>query len=211
VTTIGCRCRRQLRRRGERGFTLVEVIVAVALTAALVALLFAGIGIGFKGMARVDAGAERLERRRQIEFMLRRQLGAAYPASDTRPTESTFGGTPEAVTFLALDGATGPGFYRVWIALETDGRDRRLVMTRHAIAGGSVVGFDRAVLARDVAEFRLSYFGTANPNEPPRWVERWEQRRWLPDLVRVRLTLTGEGGHAWPDAMIRLWTAEPLL
>ncbi len=63
------------RRPAERGFTLVEVIVAVALTSAILAVLFAGIGIGFKGMARIDADADRLERR-QIDFLLRRQLAA---------------------------------------------------------------------------------------------------------------------------------------
>jgi general secretion pathway protein J len=198
------------RRPRERGFTLVEVIVAVALTAAVVMLLFAGIGIGFRGMARIDANADRLERRRQIDFMLRRQLGAAYPASDARPTTSTFGGTPETVTFLALDGSTGPGFYRVWLSLDSTGGERRLVMTRQTVAAGSAVGFDRAVLARNVAEFRLSYYGTAEPNEPPRWQDRWEGRRWLPDLVRLHLTLADEPTHIHPDTVIRLWTAEPL-
>jgi general secretion pathway protein J len=205
------RPRRPACRARERGFTLVEVIVAVALTAAVVALLFAGIGIGFKGMARIESNADRLERRRQIDFMLRRQIGAAYPASDARPTESTFGGTPEAVTFLALDGANGPGFYRVWLSLDATGGERRLVMTRQTVAAGSVVGFDRAVLARNVAEFRLSYYGVAEPNEPPRWQESWKGRRWLPDLVRLHLTLADEPAHIHPDTVIRLWTAEPLL
>jgi prepilin-type N-terminal cleavage/methylation domain-containing protein len=199
------------RRRQERGFTLVEVMVAIALTASVVSVLFAGIGVGFKGMARIDAGAERLERRRQIDFLLRRQIGAAYPAAESRPTESTFGGTQEAMNFLAVDSATGPGFYRVWVALETAEGEHRLVMTRHAIAAGSVVGFERSVLAQGVAEFRLSYFGAQPPNEEPRWHDRWEGQRGLPSLVRVHLRLADERQPAAPDAVIRLWTAERAL
>jgi general secretion pathway protein J len=197
--------------RGERGFTLVEVIVAVALTAVVLAVLFAGIGIGFKGMARIDADADRLERRRQIDFTLRRQLGAAYAASEARPTEATFGGTPQAVSFLAIDGANGPGFYRVWISLDATGGERRLLLTRQTVAAGAVVGFESAVLARNVAEFRLSYYGIAEPGEPPRWQESWEERRWLPQLVRLHLALADEPARRHPDTVIRLWTAEPLL
>jgi prepilin-type N-terminal cleavage/methylation domain-containing protein len=201
--------RRRVARRRERGFTLVEVIVAVALTGIVLAVLFAGIGIGFKGMVRIDSNADRLERRRQIDFMLRRQLGAAYPASDARPTEATFGGAPEAMNFLAIDGANGPGFYRVWLSLDRTGGERRLVLARQSVAGGSIVGFESTVLARNVVEFRLSYFGVTEPNEPPRWQDRWEGRRWLPEMVRLHLTLADEAARRHPDTLIRLWTAEP--
>jgi prepilin-type N-terminal cleavage/methylation domain-containing protein len=189
----------------DRGFTLVEVIVALAATAALTATLFAAIGLGFTGMHRVEAGAERLERRGHIDFVLRRQLAAAYPASDERPAERTFTGKPDIVTFLALDGATGPGFYRVWLTTEADGS---LVMTRQSLAGGSLQAVERSVLARGVKQFRLDYFGRAAPSDEPAWQARWEGRRLLPDLVRVHLALADDGARRWPDTVVRLWAAD---
>jgi prepilin-type N-terminal cleavage/methylation domain-containing protein len=200
--------RKQQPRRRERGFTLVEVILAVALTAAVAALLFAAIGIGFKGMARIDAGADRLERRRQIDFLLRRQLGSVYPSLSAFPRSDLFAGTRDTVTFLAVDGSTGPGLYRVWLSLETDGGEQRLVMTRQTVAGGAAVGYDRTILARNVARLQLAYFGRNDADGGMAWQDRWEGRRLLPQLVRMRLTLRGEPANAWPDLVVRVWAGE---
>jgi prepilin-type N-terminal cleavage/methylation domain-containing protein len=198
------------RRRGrQRGFTLVELIVALALTASLVVVLFSAIGLGFRGMARVEANASVLERRQQIDYLLRRQLAATYPASDVFATESPLTGSAQAMTFYALDGPTGPGFYRVWLVLDGEGDGgRSLVLTRQALSAGQVGGFERTVLARNVAAFRLAYFGRTDQTKRPAWQENWDGMRWPPDLVRVTLRLDGEAPGAWPETVIRLWAAE---
>jgi hypothetical protein len=181
------------------------VLVALAATAALMLVLFAAIGLGFTGMRRVEASADRLERRGHIDFVLRRQFAATYPVADERPGERPFSGRPDLVTFLALDGATGPGIYRVFLTVEAD---RSLVMTRQSLAGGGGPAIERAVLARGVEAFRLSYFGRLSQNEEARWHPQWEERRLLPELVRVHLVLEDDRGGAWPDAVVRLWAAE---
>jgi prepilin-type N-terminal cleavage/methylation domain-containing protein len=192
----------------EAGFTLIEVLVALAATAMLMLVLFAAIGLGFTGMRRIDASAERLERRGHIDYVLRRQFAATYPVADERPGERPFSGRPDLVTFLALDGATGPGIYRVWLTVE---QNRSLVMTRQSLAGGGGPAIERAVLARGVDEFRLSYFGRVAVAEEARWHASWEDRRLLPELVRVHLVLEDDRGGAWPDAVVRLWAAERAL
>jgi general secretion pathway protein J len=204
--------RLRFRRHRQRGFTLIELIVALALTASLVVVLFSAIGLGFRGMARVEADASVLERRQQIDYLLRRQLAATYPASDVFATESPLTGSAQAMTFYALDGPTGPGLYRVWLVLDEDsGGDsggKSLVLTRQALSAGQVGGFERTVLARHVASFRLAYFGRTDQTTSPAWQESWDGVRWPPDLVRVTLQLEGETPGAWPETVIRLWAAE---
>ncbi|MBV8170033.1 MAG: hypothetical protein JO021_24825 [Alphaproteobacteria bacterium] len=66
------------------------------------------------------------------------------------------------------------------------------------------------MLARGVTTFHLAYFGAGAPGEPPGWRDSWEGRRTPPELVRVALTLASDGGYAWPDQVIRVWTAAAL-
>jgi general secretion pathway protein J len=201
--------RLRFRHNRQRGFTLIELIVALALTTSLIVVLFSAIGLGFRGMARVEVDASVLERRQQIDYLLRRQLAATYPASDVFATESPLTGSPQAMTFYALDGPTGPGLYRVWLVLDDGGGGgKSLVLTRQALSAGQVGGFERTVLARHVVSFQLAYFGRSDPATPPAWQDSWDGVRWPPDLVRVTLQLEGETPGAWPETVIRLWAAE---
>ncbi len=198
-------------RRRERGFTLIELLVALALSAALLAVLFSGISLGVKGMARLDDQVARIEARRQLAFALRRELAAAYPASEGPAAAATFVGQPAALSFLSLAGGAGPGYARVWLMIE-DARagaagGRNLVLMRRAQAPGQWFGLERVVLARGVADFKLAYFGATVPSEAPAWHDRWEGHRAAPELVRVSLALTSDGAYRWPDAVVRLWAA----
>jgi prepilin-type N-terminal cleavage/methylation domain-containing protein len=199
-----------MRRRSERGFTLIELLVGLALTAAILVLLFSGVGLGFKGMSRLDDQVGRIEARRNLAFTLRRQIAAAYPATEGPVMAPSFAGQASTLSFLSLDSNAGPGFSRVWLMVE-DGRDgRNLVVMRRVQAPDQWFGFERAVLARGVTTFHLDYFGAVAPGEPPAWHDSWEGRRVPPELVRVSLALASDGAYAWPDQVIRIWTAQAL-
>lgn len=195
------------RRTGERGFTLIELLVGLALTAAILVVLFSGVGLGFKGMARLDDQVGRIEARRNLAYALRRQIAAAYPASEGLVAQPNFVGQQEALSFLSLDSSAGPALSRVWLMVE-DGQDgRNLILMRRPQETNQWFSFERAVLARGVTTFSLSYFGPTVPGEPPTWHPQWEGRRTPPELVRVQLALASDGAYAWPDQVIRVWTA----
>ena len=106
------------KRRSERGFTLIELLIGLALTAAIVVVLFSGVGLGFKGMARLDDQVGRIEARRNLAFALRRQIAAAYPSSDANVATPSFVGQPSALSLLSLETSAGPGVSRIWLMLE---------------------------------------------------------------------------------------------
>jgi general secretion pathway protein J len=198
--TRGSLEKRRVRRR-SRGFTLVEVLVALALASLVLVVLFTGVRLGFTGLQRIEARAESLETRRNVTFVLRRQLAAAYPGVLGEVTTPSFVGAPSVASFLALESNAGPGFYRIWIALEDDRAGRRLVLLRQS--GG---GIERAVLARNVREFRLAYFGAPTATDERAWRDRWERSRRAPEAVSVGLALDSDGDRAWPEDVVRIWS-----
>jgi len=194
-------------RRNETGFSLVELLVALALTAAILVLLFSGINLGFRGMDRLDDQVSRIEARRSLAFTLRRQIAGVYPATLDATSAATFVGQPTVMSFLSLDGAAGAGYSRVWLMLEDTPAGRNLVLMRRPQVPGLLVGFERTVLAHGVTGFQLGYFGATATGGPRDWHDRWEGLRAPPELIRVALALRDDGAYAWPDEVVRVWTA----
>jgi hypothetical protein len=161
-------------------------------------------------MGRLDDQVARIEARRSLAFALRRQIAAAYPASEGPAAAATFVGQPTALSFLSLESAAGPGYSRVWLLLEDTPEGRNLVMMRRPQAPGVWLGFERTVLARGVTGFHLAYFGTTAASMRPDWHESWAGLRNPPELIRIALALNTDHGYAWPDEVVRIWTAAAL-
>src|SRR5271167_1969083 len=84
----------------EAGFTLIEVMVALALTALVSLILLHGTRLAVTGLDRHTRAAERLDTRQSLDDLLRRTLGAA--ASISRAAGGEFVGKPDAIEFLAI-------------------------------------------------------------------------------------------------------------
>ncbi|MFQ5955238.1 MAG: prepilin-type N-terminal cleavage/methylation domain-containing protein [Kiloniellales bacterium] len=193
-------------RRLEAGLTLIELVVAMTVLAAIAALATGALRTGLLGAEAVEADAERDNRLRLTQALIRRHLGAARPVRWLRDRRyvAAFEGARDAVDFLAVMPAWpgAAGLYQVRLALE----DGRLVMTRR-ITAGERQGFDfhrptdSVVLADGVTGLRFSYFGPDRARRPPKWHHRWVDRDALPRLVR--LEGSGAGGR-WPGLVVAL-------
>jgi general secretion pathway protein J len=118
----------------HRGFTLVELLIALVLLAIILVLLFSGLRLGSRAWEGVDTVSERVSdlrvARNFIEQMLRQTRpvtlmfdGAAMPV---------FAGEPSRLELVApLSEHVGiPGLYVLRLALEDAGNGQRLVLTR---------------------------------------------------------------------------------
>jgi len=189
------------RARTPHGFTLVELLIALALAGLVALLLLSATRMASLGVNRVSTQAERLEARRNLEDLLRRELSAAI-ASPLLPNAPPLVGGPEKLEFLSLAEDSGAGLYRVSLAVESGA----LVLSRrrNGVAGDSAP--EQTLLAPFLASFAIAYFGAPAPSAEPRWQARWEGSRSLPTLVRITLD-TGDG-IVRPPLVVRLWTAD---
>jgi general secretion pathway protein J len=184
------------------GFTLVEMLVALAVAGLVSLILMHGIGLAGRGLERLSQRAGQLDERRSLDFVMRRALGAvvAIPVLDGKPG---FVGQGTSISFLSTVEDGGPGLYRIRLALDATGRQPAVVLTRRLAAPSALPRGDESVLVRSVRGLAISYFGANSPGAAPAWRQDWTGMTDLPLLVRIILD-AGDGGEQQPPIVLRL-------
>jgi general secretion pathway protein J len=192
------------RTRGNAGFTLVEVLVALVVTGLVSLVLLYGIRLATLGFDRLSRHAERLDERRGVEMLLRRTVGLAV-ADQNIDGQGRFSGTPSRLTFLALAEDSGPGLYRVEIAVDAARSENPVIFTQRPAQPTASPQLRQTVLARQSRGFRIAYFGATSVGAEPAWQDRWENLAYLPKLVRI--TFDSGDGLVRPAITVRVWNA----
>jgi general secretion pathway protein J len=194
----------------EAGFTLVELLVALALFSLLVTLLFDNVRFGLHAWERGSVHAEQFEHSMMSQDLLRRTIGNLYPmlVPDGGPPRIDFDGTRDAVSFLGsapLAANAGGRFrFRFFVEHQQDRTD--LVMSSSPELGGprdSPMATKRLLLS-DIDRAEFSYFGEAVAERSVQWSDSWTRRSDIPKLVRVRVAFRSGDARVWPELLIAL-------
>jgi general secretion pathway protein J len=198
-------------KRAQPGFTLVEMLVAMALLALLSTLLVGGLRISRNAVMGSEAATERLLRTELGLAVIRRQLEQAdpVPLGGVPSPRIAFAGDAAGVVFLAPPGAylALGGEEITWLAIERGPNGARVVLRFRPLDRASDrwppvldAGDMRSVVLLDgIARADLSYFGRDDPKNDPQWWQDWREAAALPTLIR--LTIAG-AGQAWPDLVV---------
>ncbi|MDX1434391.1 MAG: prepilin-type N-terminal cleavage/methylation domain-containing protein [Gammaproteobacteria bacterium] len=196
----------------EHGFTLVEALAAITIFSLVVVALYAGYRVAVRSWETGEHTQAEVADLRLAGDFVRRQLGQAYPlaVADRSAWRLWFHGEPDGVVFAtAMPAYLGDGgIYQLALHGERGEDGKRLMVSRrllHPDAAPGAEGRDQEaprVLVGNLDDVAFAYYGAAQPDERPRWHERWESMQRLPELVRVRLATRGLG--EWPDLVVRL-------
>jgi general secretion pathway protein J len=193
----------------EAGFTLVELLVGLALFSLLVTLLFDNVRFGLRAWQSAGANAELFERSMISQDLLRRTIGNLYPMMVTNGAlqpQIDFEGTREAISFLgnAPIASNGGGRFRFSVFVERREAQADLVVSSTPeLANPNDQSMTRRTLLLsgiDRAEF--SYLGETEVERKLQWNDSWAKRSDIPRLVRLRLGFRSGDVRSWPDLLI---------
>lgn len=193
-------------RRPVRGFSLMEVLAALALLTIVLLGVYSGISTATRIVRSGDDAIERMDEIRSAQTFIRDELAQALvmPYAETDDGDpQVFSGEAQKMQFVApLPGylsRLGPQL--LTLALVDDGRQRlRLEVTLALIPpdGGDPQPLgEPEVLLRDIRKGSFTYRGVDDQNRPMDWQDTWPDHRRTPSLVRVHVE--ANGGVIFPD------------
>ena len=194
----------------EAGFTLVEVLVALALFSLLVTLLFDNVRFGLHAWQHGSAHAEDFEHTMISQDLLRRMIGNLYPMfvtdSGGSQPQIDFDGTKEAISFLASGPtvASGGGRFRFRVFVERQQSRTDLIMsaTPELASPQAASMTTRTLLLSDIDRAEMSYFGEVTAERRAQWRDSWTQRSDMPGLVRIRVAFRPGDTRLWPELLV---------
>jgi len=203
-----------VRQRRQKGFTLIEIVIAMALLAAMLGMAWSGVSFALRSW---DAGANtghRTADMRLSQNFLRRELSEMFPMrfKDPMNLRLALEGTGSRLRFVSTRpaGLSTAGLSLVSLEVESEGRKRNLVMRRAAPddEAKDFAPLDRAeatVLYPDVDAVVFNYFGTESDIEQPKWYDEWKFAK-LPSMIRMRVVAAD--GTPQPETLVRVMLGE---
>jgi general secretion pathway protein J len=195
-----------------RGFTLLELTIALVLLALMAAMMFGSLSFAGRSWDGGEAKATQVNEMRQTEEYLRAQLASQFPLRAKKVAEFPlrFAGERNEMRYAAaLPSRVAEGgvyYFRLSVVREGDKSllvQERVIPDPGALDEPDFRGAPRSVLAEGIGELRISYYGL-DPDvadaDTPSWRDKWDDRQRLPLLVRIEVV--PEKGQPWPQLVV---------
>jgi len=197
----------QAPRGSERGFTLVEVLLAVALVAMMATLVFGSL---YVTTSAIDAARAKSANEQVIRSTLRvmtdeLSVGESRTAGPWMGINGQLDGQPaDSVAFLTMgqfrgaDSAKDTELVRIVYTREGD---RLLRFVRRNLYGLTDESVEQVELANKVKGFNVRYYDSKSKL----WLDEWDgQRLGIPKAILIELTLLQEKTEL---QTVRQWVA----
>jgi general secretion pathway protein J len=203
------------RHRHAAGFTLLEVLVALAMFALLMGMLTSGVRLIMRSYETGTQQTDRLSQLSVVVDVLRDQIANARMSIPGRTEEQgpSFVGALDHLEFvgsLPSQFAVG-GLQTIFVGLRQDKAERDLIVRWRPYEEGPIDAIEQprrgeddgaTVLLDHVRKVEIAYYGAPDPDRAASWQDEWRQPDYPPNLVRLRVVF--DDGYAAPDLVAAL-------
>lgn len=191
-----------------RGFTLVEILVALVLLGLLAAMVTGGLRFGIRAWESGERRADDLTTIQSVQALLDGMVTQAAPVPNLDTDLPDFVGTPDELDFIGpLPAHLGMGgLFRIRLKSLASNRARDLAMwwiPHHPeITPDDFADETPTLLIGGAESIRFEYFGSDDPRTPGRWSDTWRDMPTLPQLVRIDVIFDRDDPRRWPQMVV---------
>ena len=203
-------------RRAEAGFTLVELLVSLALLSMAAVLVGQGFAADRGALGRMETRTASVESVAAAQDLIRDCIERLFARTryDAQGATVELEGASDRLAWLAWAGpgsATAAPVQPMALSLE-DGDRLRLATGQTATAalvdpgapaGALSAAGDDGTLLRGVRRLEIAYYGPAKAGAPPAWRADWTRQPGPPTLVRIELAFAPGDRRVWPELIVR--------
>jgi general secretion pathway protein J len=192
------------RSRSDAGFTLVELLVSMALLSMAAVLTAQGFATQRGDLLRIQAHTEAGEDVAAAQDLIRARIQHLFPrtAYDNVGASVDMDGEPASLEFRAAtpqspDAGLASPMRRYRLQLNPKGE-----LLLIALGDESPSNDAPMVLLRGVSSVEFGYFGPVTAGVGA-WRADWKRMSAPPELVRLRLGFTAGDRRVWPELIVR--------
>ncbi len=197
----------------QRGFTLIEVLIAMTLLSIMVVLLFSSLRICAQSWEQGENKISDVNEVTVVYNFFQQHLSSALPLWDdfSNKEEKTFSfqGKKQSLQFISSfpvsAGRSGMQLFSIEARQQYGEQLIEVILTPFfPVSEGQEWHEEKVVLLRHVSDFSLSYFAVDETGEGS-WQDEWLEKDMQPQLVKI--SIDTENGIFWPDIVIALKVA----
>ena len=197
-------------RLAPKGFTLIEVLIAMTLLSIMVVLLFSSLKICADSWEKGESKISDVNEVAVVYNFFQRHLSVAEPLwNDLSVEQKTFSfqGKAQSLQFVssfpASAGRSGLQLFSIQKQEEDNEQIINVIITPFfPVAEGEEWHKEEVTLIRRVSDFSLAYFGSEDGTTEGVWQEEWLEKEALPQLVKINIKLENE--IYWPEMIVDL-------